>query len=67
MRKDGSGHDRSTADAFWCKLAAVRGHSQEEIESELKNVSEKAREELERGNKTYAEQKAEWGGAAAKG
>src|SRR5262249_55891906 len=41
MRKDGSGRDRSIADAFWCKLAAVGEHSVDAIEHELERVSEK--------------------------
>jgi hypothetical protein len=61
MRKDGSGRDRSTADAFFCKLAAVRGHSPEAIAAELVRVSEKAQTEIARGNINYAKQKAEWG------
>jgi hypothetical protein len=66
MRKDASGRDRSKADAFWCKLSAVRGHSVGEIEFQLLSVSEKAREELAAGNETYARQKAEWGMKAAR-
>ena len=61
MRNDGSGRDRSVADAFWCKLAAKRSHSEPEIAAELCRVSAKAQEELARGNTNYATAAARWG------
>jgi hypothetical protein len=65
-RADGSGPDRSKADAFWCKWAAERGYSVEEVAAELIEVSQKAREELARGNLDYAQEKAEWGAKVAR-
>jgi hypothetical protein len=65
MRQDGSGRDRSTADAFFCKLAAVRGHSVDAIAAELLRVSAKAQEEIARGRLNYALDKAQWGATAA--
>jgi hypothetical protein len=65
MRKDGSGRDRSMADAFFCKLAALRGHSIEAIAAGLLRVSERAQKELARGNEVYAWDKARWGVEAA--
>jgi hypothetical protein len=65
MRADGSGPDRSKADAFWCKWAAERGHCLSDIAAKLEIISEKAREELSRGNADYALHKAEWGCRAA--
>jgi RepB DNA-primase from phage plasmid len=67
MRKDGSGRDRSIADAFWCKLSAARGHSIEEIAAMLLRVSEKAQEEIAHGYVNYALDKARWGARAAGG
>jgi hypothetical protein len=61
LRADGSGKDRSKADAFWCKWAAERGYHLDEIASELLRISAKAREEIARGNANYAIEKARWG------
>jgi hypothetical protein len=61
LRADGSGKDRSKADAFWCKWADERGYSIEEIASELSRVSQKAQEQVVSGNTSYAIEKARWG------
>jgi hypothetical protein len=65
LRADGSGKDRSKADCMWCKWAAERGHSEQEIAARLIEVSEKAREEVARGNESYAMGKTRWGTAKA--
>jgi hypothetical protein len=66
-RHDGSGPDRSLCDAMWCKWAAERGYTVEEIADGLLNVSEKAREEDAQGHKNYAIGKAKWGAKVAGG
>jgi len=45
--RSGKGPDRSLADYAWCKFAAQRRFTVEEIAAELPNVSEKARERIE--------------------
>jgi hypothetical protein len=42
--KSGNGPDRSMADYFWCKMAAQRSWSVEEIAAKLIEVSERAQE-----------------------
>jgi len=44
--KSGNGPDRSMADYFWCKMAAQRSWSVEEIAEKLIEVSERARERV---------------------
>jgi hypothetical protein len=65
LRRDGSGRDRSKADAFWAKRAAQRGYSVEDIAARLSKVSERAREKLAHGDATYALEKAQWAAKAA--
>jgi hypothetical protein len=50
LKDDGSGPDRSDADFFWCKIAAQRHWTVEEITQKLLEGSEKARG----GDKGYA-------------
>jgi DNA invertase Pin-like site-specific DNA recombinase len=61
----GNGADRSLADYTWCKFAAQRGWSIEEIAAELPNVSEKARERIANRDPGYVTKTAENGTAAA--
>jgi DNA invertase Pin-like site-specific DNA recombinase len=63
--RSGSGPDRSLADYTWCKFAAQRGWSIEEIAAELPNVSEKARERIRNRDPGYVTKTAENGAAAA--
>ena len=51
--QEGTGPSRSHADYFWCKMAAQRHWSIEEIEHKLLEVSEKARECLRDGDEGY--------------
>ncbi len=44
--KNGNGPDRSMADYFWCKMAAQRHWSVDEIAEKLLEVSERARERV---------------------
>jgi hypothetical protein len=46
LNKKGTGPDRSLADYTFCKFAAQRGFTIEEIAAELPNVSERARERM---------------------
>jgi hypothetical protein len=46
MNKKGTGPDRSLADYTFCKFAAQRGFTVDEIAAELPNVSERARERM---------------------
>lgn len=50
----GDGPDRSLEDYFFCKMAAQRGRSVEEIEHKMLEVSEKARERARCGEEGYA-------------
>jgi len=52
--KPEGGPDRSQADFTWCMWAIDRGWSVDQTELELMRVSEKAREQLKRGDKGYA-------------
>jgi hypothetical protein len=63
-----SGPNLDTVDAFWCKLAAVRGHSlvREAIAGELLRVSTYAQEQVARGNVNYPMDNARWGVAVAR-
>jgi len=61
----GTGPDRSLADYTWCKFAAQRGWSIEEIAAELPNVSEKARERIANRDPGYVTKTAENGATAA--
>jgi hypothetical protein len=63
--RSGRGPDRSLADYTWCKFAAQRGWSIEEIAAELPNVSEKARERIANRDPGYVMKTAENGAAAA--
>jgi hypothetical protein len=54
LKGDGSGPDRSDADFFWCKRAAQRHWTIEEIAQKLLEVSEKAQEKSRCGDKGYA-------------
>jgi hypothetical protein len=61
-----SGPNLDVVDAFWCKLAALRGHSLEAIATKLLRVSTNAQEQVARGNVNYAMDKARWGVAVAR-
>jgi hypothetical protein len=63
--RSGNGPDRSLADYTWCKFAAQRGWSVEEIAAELPNVSEKARERIAKRDPGYVTETAKNGAAAA--
>jgi hypothetical protein len=52
VTKDGR-LDRSRADYLWCKWAVERGNPFANVAARLLDVSEKARQEWERGNKNY--------------
>jgi hypothetical protein len=52
-RKNGKGADRSRVDYLWTKWALERGNSPESVGEKLLEVSEKAREEFDRGNNDY--------------
>ena len=54
MKDDGSGPDRSDADFFWCKMAARRHWTIEEIAQKLLEESAKAQEKERGGDKGYA-------------
>jgi hypothetical protein len=53
--KNGSGPDRSMADYFWCKMAAQRNWSVEEIAQKLIEVSERARERVRLKDEGYVQ------------
>jgi hypothetical protein len=61
-----SGPNLDTVDAFWCKLAALRGYSLEAIAAKLLRVSTNAQEQVARGNVNYPMDKARWGVAVAR-
>jgi hypothetical protein len=65
LNAKGTGPNRSDADFWWCKLAAQRAFSVEEIAAELPNVSQKARERIRDGDPGYVTKTAENGAAAA--
>jgi hypothetical protein len=52
-RKDDGTVDRSAADFLWCQFAAERGYDVPSVEAKLVEVSEKASEEWNRGNRGY--------------
>jgi hypothetical protein len=59
--KNGDGPDRSMADYFWCKMAAQRNCSVEEIAAKLIEVSERAQERVrlkDKGQVTITARKA---------
>jgi hypothetical protein len=64
MNASGPGPDRSLADYTWCKFAAERGLSIEEIAAELATVSTKARERIANRGPGYVTKTAENGAAA---
>jgi hypothetical protein len=51
--RSGNGPDRSMADYFWCKMAAQRNWSVEEIAQKLIEVSERARERVRLKDEGY--------------
>jgi len=51
--KSGNGPDRSMADYFWCKMAAQRNWSVEEIAAKLIEVSERAQERVRLKDEGY--------------
>jgi hypothetical protein len=51
---EGGGPDRGIADFFWCKMAAQRGWSVEEIADKLMEVSSKAQERARLRDEGYA-------------
>lgn len=51
-KKDGT-PDRSSADFVWCKWALDRGHPPAAVMARLLEVSEKGRQEWQRGNENY--------------
>jgi len=53
-KKDGDGPDRSLADYMFCRWAAQRGWTAEEIAIKLTEVSQKAQEQARRGDEGYA-------------
>jgi hypothetical protein len=61
---EGTGPDRSKADYTFCKFAAQRGFTVEEIATELPLVSEKARERIRLRDPGYVTVTAENGAAA---
>lgn len=63
--KSGNGPDRSMADYFWCKLAAQRNWSEEEIAEKLIEVSERARERVRMKDEGYVTITAQNASAAA--
>jgi hypothetical protein len=63
--RSGKGPDRSLADYTFCKFAAQRGFTVEEIAAELPNVSEKARERIANRDPGYVTKTAENGAKAA--
>jgi hypothetical protein len=65
LNAKGTGPNRSDADFWWCKLAAQRAFSIEEIAAELPKVSQKARERIRDGDPGYVTKTAENGAAAA--
>jgi hypothetical protein len=65
MNAEATGPSRSHADFWWCKLAAQRGFTVEEIAAELPSVSEKARERIVNRDPGYVTKTAENGAAAA--
>jgi hypothetical protein len=54
MKKHGDGPDRSLADYMFCRWAAQRGWTAEEIAIKLTEVSSKAQEQARRGDEGYA-------------
>jgi hypothetical protein len=54
LKKHGSGPDRSLADYMFCRWAAQRGWTAEEIAIKLVEVSPKAQEQARRGDEGYA-------------
>lgn len=65
LKDDGSGPNRSDADFFWCKMAAQRHWTIEEIAQKLLEESEKAQEKARGGDKGYARVTAQNAAAAA--
>ena len=65
FHQTGTGPSRSHADFWWCKLAAQRKFSVEEIAAELPKVTEKAREKIRVGDPGYVTKTAENGAAGA--
>jgi len=63
--RSGNEPDRSLADYTFCKFAAQRGFTVEEIAAELPNVSEKARERIANRDPGYVTKTAENGAKAA--
>jgi hypothetical protein len=63
--RSGTGPDRSLADYTFCKFAAQRGFTVEEIAAELPNVSQKARERIANRDPGYVTKTAENGAKAA--
>jgi hypothetical protein len=54
LKKNGNGPDRSLADYMFCRWAAQRGWTAEEIAIKLTEVSPKAQEQARRGDEGYA-------------
>jgi hypothetical protein len=54
LKKHGTGPDRSLADYMFCRWAAQRGWTAEEIAIKLMDVSQKAQEQARRGDEGYA-------------
>jgi hypothetical protein len=54
LKKQGEGPDRSSADYMFCRWAAQRGWTAEEIAIKLTEVSQKAQEQARRGDDGYA-------------
>ena len=52
LKSDGT-PDRSMADCLWCRWALGRGNNRDTVEVKLREVSEKAGEEWDRGNEQY--------------
>jgi hypothetical protein len=63
--KSGNGPDRSMADYFWCKMAAQRNWSMEEISAKLIEVSERAQERVRLKDEGYVTITAQNASAAA--
>jgi hypothetical protein len=64
LKRDGR-PDRSACDFLWAKWAIERGHSEAEVEEELRRVSAKARERERRKDTGYAKLTVQKAAAAA--
>jgi hypothetical protein len=54
LNKKGTGPNRNGADFMWAKTALKWGFTPQQVEQELAKVSERAQQEIKRGNPGYA-------------